>query len=31
MNGAGYARAEVEKIVVKEADSFEHKQELEYK
>jgi len=27
----GYARAEVEKIVVKEADSFEHKQELEYK
>lgn len=27
----GYARAEVDKVVVKQADNFEYKQELEYK
>ena len=28
---SGYARAEVDKIVVKDADNFEYKQELEYR
>jgi hypothetical protein len=27
----GYARAEVDRVVVKDADNFEYRQELEYR
>jgi hypothetical protein len=28
---SGYARAEVDRVVVKDADNFEYRQELEYR